>query len=86
MCFSKFRGGLAFRHLGAFNRSLLAKQVWRVITNPTTLAAKVLKARYFPRSSFFDANIGYRPSYVWHSFIAVKEIVRNGCKWNIGDG
>ncbi|GJT53353.1 ribonuclease H [Tanacetum coccineum] len=27
--------------------SLLAKQVWRLITNPTTLAAKVLKARLF---------------------------------------
>ncbi|GJX88621.1 reverse transcriptase, partial [Tanacetum coccineum] len=86
MCFSKFRGGLSFRHFGVFNRSLLAKQVWRLITNPTTLAAKVLKARYFPRSSFFDANVSYRPSYVWRSFIAVKELVRKGCKWNIGDG
>ncbi|GKC11627.1 reverse transcriptase, partial [Tanacetum coccineum] len=66
--------------------SLLAKQVWRLITNPTTLAAKVLKARYFPRSSFFDANVGCHPSYIWRSFILVKELVRNGCKWNIGDG
>nr|GEW86844.1 reverse transcriptase [Tanacetum cinerariifolium] len=86
MCFLKFRGGLGFRHFGVFNRSLLAKQVWRLITNPTTLAVKVLKAHYFPRSSFFDANVGYRPSYVWRSFIAVKELVRKGCKWNIGDG
>ncbi|GJT02855.1 serine carboxypeptidase-like protein 40 [Tanacetum coccineum] len=47
----------------AMPMSFVAKQVWRLITNPTTLAAKVLKARYFPRSSFFDANVGYRPSY-----------------------
>ncbi|GJZ76993.1 reverse transcriptase [Tanacetum coccineum] len=75
MCFSKFRRGLGFRYFGVFNRSLLAKQVWRLITNPTALAAKVLKARYFPRSSFFDANVGYRPSYVWRSFMSVKELV-----------
>ncbi|GKC68649.1 hypothetical protein Tco_1101247 [Tanacetum coccineum] len=86
MCVSKFRGGMGFRHLGLFNRSLLAKQVWRLITSPTTLAGKLLKARYFPRSSFLDAKAGYRPSYIWRSFIAVKELVRKGCKWNIGNG
>ncbi|PWA76154.1 hypothetical protein CTI12_AA238720 [Artemisia annua] len=86
MCVSKFRGGIGFRHLGLFNRSLLAKQVWRLIKSPTTLAGKVLKARYFPRSSFLDAKVGYRPSYIWRSFIAVKELVHKGCKWNIGDG
>ncbi|GKE40594.1 reverse transcriptase [Tanacetum coccineum] len=86
MCVSKFRGGLGFCHLGLFNRSLLAKQVWRLITSPTTLAARTLKARYFPRSSFFDAKIGYRPSYIWRSFLSVKDIVHKGCKWNIGNG
>ncbi|GJY30734.1 reverse transcriptase [Tanacetum coccineum] len=87
MCILKFRGGLGFFHLGLFNnRSLLAKQVWPLITSPTTLAARILKARYFPRSSFFDAKIGYRPSYVWRSFLSVKDIVRKGCKWNIGNG
>ncbi|GJU93816.1 SH3 domain-containing protein [Tanacetum coccineum] len=55
--------------------SLLAKQVWRLITSPTTLAARTLKARYFSRSSFFDAKIGYRPSYIWCSFLSVKDMV-----------
>ncbi|GKA81339.1 ribonuclease H [Tanacetum coccineum] len=66
--------------------SLLAKQEWRMITVPTTLVAKLLKARYFPRSTYFDANVGYCLSYIWCSLISVKEIVRKGCKWNIGDG
>ncbi|GJZ48376.1 reverse transcriptase [Tanacetum coccineum] len=70
----------------AMPMSLLAKQVWRMITNPTTLAAKLLKARYFPRSTYFDANVGYRPSYIWRSLISVKEIVCKGYKWNIRDG
>ncbi|GJW62764.1 hypothetical protein Tco_0112099 [Tanacetum coccineum] len=58
--------------------SLLVKQVWRLITSPTTLAARILKACYFLRSSFFDAKIGYRPSYIWRSFLSVKDIVRKG--------
>ncbi|GKC16984.1 hypothetical protein Tco_1013766, partial [Tanacetum coccineum] len=86
MCILKFQGGLGFRHLGLFNRSLLAKKAWRLVTSPTTLAARILKARYFPRSSFFDSKIGYRPSYIGRSFLSVKNIVRKGCKWNISNG
>ncbi|GJR53597.1 reverse transcriptase [Tanacetum coccineum] len=52
----------------------------------TTLAGKVLKACYFSRSSFLDAKGGYHPSYIWRSFIAVKELVRKGYKWNISNG
>ncbi|GJR86482.1 reverse transcriptase [Tanacetum coccineum] len=69
--------------------SLLAKQVWRLITSPNTLAGKVLKARYFPRSSFFDsfldAKAGYRPSYFWRSFIAVKDIIDQLIQWLRGN-
>ncbi|GJS79449.1 reverse transcriptase [Tanacetum coccineum] len=57
-----------------------------LITSPTILAARILKARYFPNSSFFDANIRYRPSYIWRSFLSVKDIVHKGCEWNIGNG
>ncbi|GKC80909.1 reverse transcriptase [Tanacetum coccineum] len=51
-----------------------------------TLVARVLKARYFPISTSFEANVGYHPSYIWRSFHRVKELVRKGCKWNICDG
>ncbi|PWA42716.1 hypothetical protein CTI12_AA440500 [Artemisia annua] len=73
-------------YFGGVMGSLLAKQVWRLIKFPDTLAARVLKARYFPRSTFFEANVGYHPSYIWRSFHGVKELVLKGCKWNIGDG
>ena len=78
--YKNFEETLAFDTWG-----FLAEQVWRLITYSTTLAYKVLKARYFPRSSFFDAKVGYCPSYIWHSFIVVKELVHKGCKWNIGE-
>ncbi|KAK0579380.1 hypothetical protein LWI29_025445 [Acer saccharum] len=56
MCKSKLEGGLGFRDLGLFNRALLAKQCWRLVRFPNSLAGKVLKSCYFPDSSFLDAN------------------------------
>lgn len=44
---SKMEGGLGFRGIHIFNMAMLAKQGWRLIHNPDSLCAKVLKAKYF---------------------------------------
>jgi hypothetical protein len=60
-------GGLGFRDLQCFNTALLAKQGWRLIQNPDSLVAMVLKEKYFPNGSFLDSQLSKRPSYVWRS-------------------
>ena len=35
--------GLGFKDLEAFNKALLGKQVWRLLTKPNLLVSKVLK-------------------------------------------
>ena len=43
----KVQGGMGFRDLRLFNKAMLWKQGWRLIENPNSLCAKVLKGRYY---------------------------------------
>lgn len=69
---SKNSGGLGYRDLESFNFALLAKQGWRLIQNPNTLAARVLKEKYFPEILFWRPLLAAGPPisggvYGWQS-------------------
>ncbi|KAM1776455.1 hypothetical protein ACFX15_042380 [Malus domestica] len=83
---SKKDEGLGFRNFGDFNDALLAKQCWRLIHNPDSLWAKVLKARYFPNCSFLDAKKGSRASWGWNSLLVGRDILLQGAHWQIMNG
>ncbi|KAK3219971.1 hypothetical protein Dsin_013941 [Dipteronia sinensis] len=86
LCCSKNGGGLGFRDLTIFNKVLLAKQVWRLIHQPNTLAGKVLKQRYFPDSSVMEVSCGNSSSFLWKSLMWGREIIEVGARWRIGSG
>lgn len=69
LCNTKQYGGLRFRSLINFNKALLAKQIWRIIREPSSLLAQILKARYFKHVDILDANLGSKPSYIWRSIL-----------------
>lgn len=52
MCALKCFGGLGFKDLKVFNVSLLGKQAWRLIREPTSLFGRVMKAKYDPSYDF----------------------------------
>ncbi|KAL1293347.1 hypothetical protein AAHE18_19G066400 [Arachis hypogaea] len=83
LCTSKMEGGLGFRNFEAFNSALLAKQGWRLMRKPTSLAARLIKARYYPRTNFLESSIGYTPSYTWRSIWNAKEVLQIGGIWKL---
>lgn len=50
---------MGFRDLFSFNKALLAKQCWRLVQNLESLAATIIKEKYFRRGNFFTATLGY---------------------------
>ncbi|XP_024196455.1 uncharacterized protein LOC112199713 [Rosa chinensis] len=79
-------GGLGFRSLATFNSTMLAKQAWRVVSNPASLVARIYKAKYYPEGSFWSAPVHASPSYSWRSIVSTRETLKANSYWQIGDG
>lgn len=86
MAETKDKGGLGFRDLEAFNVALRCKQVWRVITQPNLLMAKILKYKYFPHSDMLKATTKPIDSWLWKNWNVAKFLVKEGCNWQVGNG
>ncbi|OMO87766.1 reverse transcriptase [Corchorus capsularis] len=65
----KEKRGIGFRNLEDFNRALLEKQGWRILTQPNAFWVKILKALYFKDCDFMEARKISRASWSWDSII-----------------
>lgn len=86
MSMSKANGGLGFRDLHGFNLAMLGKQCWNLIKNPSTLVAKLLKARYYPNCNLLQACRTGGSSVTLSGIWAAKENMKEGLRWVIEDG
>ncbi|KAK9101788.1 hypothetical protein Sjap_019042 [Stephania japonica] len=77
---------MGLRRVRDFNEAMLMKQAWRVLTNPESLSARLLKSRYFPYIHLWDATLDRNPSYMWRSIHSTVHKLREGCRWRVGDG
>ncbi|XP_035551737.1 uncharacterized protein LOC118349897 [Juglans regia] len=86
MSMQKGKGGMGFRDMESFNVALLAKQGWRILKYPMSLAAVLLKEKYFRFENFLEAKLGAQPSLVWRSIWSARDLLREGLRWKVGDG
>jgi hypothetical protein len=87
LCKEKKGGGMGFKTMKEFNLAMLAKQGWRIIQNEGSLLSSCLKRRYFPRTNFLNATLGYNPSYTWRSILQARlEVIDHVGLWKVGDG
>lgn len=62
-------GGLGIRDVGCFNQTLLAKQAWRLLMDPNSLVAKVLRGKYCWGKEFLDCKAKSGCSWGWRSLM-----------------
>lgn len=77
---------MGFRELHYFNLAMLGKQLWGLMQNPNSLSARILRSKYFPRGDVLSAGLGFKPSYLWRSLSAARELVKEGMAWMVGNG
>lgn len=86
MIMPKARGGLGFRDFCLFNQALLARQAWRLIAFPTSLCARLLKAKYYPSGRLKDMIFFANPSPTWQAVSYGLELLKKGLVWRIATG
>ncbi|KAL2240948.1 UNVERIFIED_CONTAM: hypothetical protein Sindi_0736000 [Sesamum indicum] len=68
LCHRMKEGGLGFRRMREYNIAILAKLAWCVVTQPNNILHQVLRHRYFPNATFFEARPGGSPFLTWRSY------------------
>jgi hypothetical protein len=86
LCFPKKEGGMGFRDLHSFNLAMLSKQVWRLIDDPNSLCAQILRAKYYPEGDILKAGPKAGSSFTWQSIVAGIQTFKRGCIWRLGNG
>ena len=69
---------MGFKDLQNFNDAMLAKQVWWLLDNETSLFHRFFKVKFFPKSSIFEAK-EYNGSFAWKSILKGRAVIRKDC-------
>ncbi|XP_023640352.1 uncharacterized protein LOC111831073 [Capsella rubella] len=79
-------GGLGFKDVTAFNEALLAKQSWRVLTEPAGLLAIVLQGKYCQVDEYLEVKCHVAASHGWRSILIGRDLLKKQLGWAIGNG
>lgn len=84
LCTPKCLGGLGFRDMAVFNE--VCRQALRFTSAPNSLLGKVMRAKYYPHSTFLDSALDLVCSHSWRSIWGSKALLKEGLIWRVGNG
>ena len=82
----KTQGGLGIKKSGPMNKALLAKQYWRIKSNPNSLLSKTLKSKYCPNSDLHSHKPKQNASWIWRNIMSQDHPQLCQATWRIGRG
>lgn len=86
VCRTKEEGGLGLRKARDNNAALLTKLGWKILTDQNKLWCKVLQAKYLRKHNIYNWPMERKASHIWKSICRSRSILRQGVKWNVGNG
>lgn len=79
-------GGLGIQEFKVFNHALLMKLVWPIASGADKVWVLILKAKYFPRGSFWATLRTANSSPLWKAIQNLKPLIKDQLHWHVGDG
>ena len=79
-------GGMGFKDIISFNKAMLSKQLWRIISNPKSLVSNTLQSLYFPEVNINEAPVLKKASPIWKSLQSNIPLLNLGARKEIVNG
>ncbi|WVZ70245.1 hypothetical protein U9M48_018925 [Paspalum notatum var. saurae] len=86
ICQPKHLGGLGIKNISTVNKSLVTHSAWMVAAQKDSFLSNVLKAKYYPHTSFWKAPSTGSRSVFWSSIQAVKPYINANCTYQLHEG
>jgi len=86
MCQNKNNGGLGIRNLHLVNKSLIMNVAYNIVTNKNPLLSAVIKAKYYPNSSFWTVPNSTTKLAFWSSVLQVRKELSSNVHLQLHDG
>ncbi|GJM93859.1 hypothetical protein PR202_ga10451 [Eleusine coracana subsp. coracana] len=82
----KAQGRMGFHDLQLFNKAMLDKQGWRLMTRPKALYTWVIKGKYYPHGNFMSAKQKRNNCETWKAMMHGRDVLKRGMIRRVGPG
>ncbi|GJZ84342.1 hypothetical protein Tco_0649681 [Tanacetum coccineum] len=86
VCKPKDQGGLGFKSLELWNKTLLVKYLWNVASKKESLWVKWINVVKLKNRSVWDVAIDPKYSWGWKCILNLRNMVRDHIRFSIGNG